>query len=112
MTWRAANGRERRPTNKAKPKRRRISTMYLHRSERRAPAIAVILLAASLGLGMTVTAHADVNASRACRNTIAKEFQKVVKTGLKNADKCNKDKDKACTAGSNRGLCNIVSPPS
>src|SRR5262245_39042897 len=100
---RAAKGRERTANHKAKPKRRRISTMYLRRPEHRAPAIAAILLAASVGFGMTVTAHADVNASRVCRKTIGKEFQKVVKTGLKNADKCNKDKDKTCTAGSNRG---------
>src|ERR1051326_6569536 len=77
-------------------------------STRRAPAIAVTLLAASLGVGMALPAHADVKASQTCRKTIATSFQKVVAAGLKNGDLCQKGKDKVCSATSNRGLCNVI----
>jgi cysteine-rich repeat protein len=85
--------------------------MYAPSSNRRAPAIAATLLVASLGLGMALPAHADVKASRSCRKTIATEFQTIVTAGLKDADGCHKAKDKICTANSNRGACNLVSPP-
>ena len=85
--------------------------MYAPSSNRRAPAIAATLLVASLGLGMALPANADVKASQSCRKTIATAFQKVVGTGLKDADLCHKGKDKVCSASANRGLCNIVSSP-
>jgi len=81
-----------------------------HRPPKRVQ-VAAALAAGSLLLGAVASVHADVKASRKCRDTVSKELGKLAQTGFKNADKCHKTYDKVCTAEGDRSLCNTVTTP-
>lgn len=76
------------------------------RSKMGGAARAVAWTAAGLAVALASPAQASLTPA-SCRDSIAKGFAKVVKTGLSNADKCRKLKDKA--PGAATGSCSDLS---
>lgn len=66
---------------------------------------AAALVAALALLGAAATAHAG---SKECRGTIGKQVKGLFALGASALNTCHKNKDKVCTANSDRAACNVL----
>jgi cysteine-rich repeat protein len=66
---------------------------------------AAALVAAVALLGAATSAHAT---AKDCRDTIGKQVKSLFALGASELNTCHKNKDKVCTANSDRAACNVL----